>query len=187
MLDTALAQLRFAASLVFGLPFAPWSLDRIINGLRATQHEFGPLVTNEMGLLGKAPFDDETRREMQWRCFRTQAKRGARETAYYGRLFAELGLDPAHLQAKNITCLPLTSKAALRESADAFVCKTANPYLQSMTTGTTGRPTSIYFSAHDLRVIAALTAIGFLVRGEVGAADIVHISTSSRATLGNAS
>ncbi len=34
MLVTAVAQLRLAASLVFGVPFAPWALDRLIDALR---------------------------------------------------------------------------------------------------------------------------------------------------------
>ena len=54
-----------------------------------------------------------------------------------------------------------------------------------MTTGTTGWPTSAYFSANELRVIVALPAIAFLIHREITDEDIVQISTSSRATLGN--
>jgi phenylacetate-coenzyme A ligase PaaK-like adenylate-forming protein len=54
-----------------------------------------------------------------------------------------------------------------------------------MTTGTTGRPTSTYFTSHEIQTTALLAAITFLQRGQIGPEDIVQISTSSRATLGN--
>jgi hypothetical protein len=44
MLGTALAQLRLAASVTFGLPLAAWSLDCLISGALATRHEFGAIA-----------------------------------------------------------------------------------------------------------------------------------------------
>ena len=43
MLETAFAQLRFAASLAFGRPFSLWSLEQIVKSLRATRREFGAI------------------------------------------------------------------------------------------------------------------------------------------------
>jgi phenylacetate-coenzyme A ligase PaaK-like adenylate-forming protein len=64
---------------------------------------------------------------MQLRRFRGQAKRGARETAYYQRLFADLDLDPGRLRADDIARIPLTPKAALRADPTAFVRRGAKP------------------------------------------------------------
>ena len=136
-------------------------------------------------LIGGPPLDEKTRRAVQLRRFRTQASRAARETAYYGRVFAELGLDPARLSEQDVGRLPTTPKSALRDDPDAFVRRTATPYLRSLTTGTTGPPTSVYFSTYELHLMVALSALGFLSSGQLGPEDVVQISTSSRAVLGN--
>ena len=185
MLLTAVAQLRLAASVAFGVPLAPWSLDRLVDALLATRREFGAVAAEETDLLTGAALDDETRRDLQLRRFRQQAGRGARETAYYGRLFAGLGLDPARLTPADVARLPLTPKAALREAPGAFVRRGTAPAFRTATTGTTGRPTSVYFTARELETTAALSAIGLLVHGQLGPEDVVQVSTSARATLGN--
>jgi phenylacetate-CoA ligase len=185
MLETGLAQLRFAASIIFGTRFSLRSLERLVAALRETQHEFGMIGAEGAELLGGPPLDDETRREMQLRRFRTQAVRAAHETAYYQHLFEHLDLDPARLRYEDIPRLPLTSKEAVRADPDAFVCRTARPYLRAMTTGTTGWPTSICFSEYELRVFFALTAISSLLSGDLEPEDMVQISTSARGTLGN--
>ena len=185
MLATAAAQLRLAASLVLGRPIAAWSLDRLIDAAGATRREFGPPDQDAADSLAGPPLDEAMRREMQLRRFRAQASRAARETAYYGPLFARLGLDPARLRHEDIARLPLTPKSALRDDPDAFVRRAANPALCSTTTGTTGRPTSVHFSAYELRTMVALSALAFALGGQIGPDDIVQINTSSRATLGN--
>lgn len=185
MLETALAQLRFAASMVFGIPFASWSLDRLVDAVRDTHHEFGAIRSEGTELLAGPMLDEETRRGVQLRRFRTQAVRASRETAYYRHLFERLGLDPARLRYEDIQRIPLTPKEALRENPDDFVRRTAESSFRTTTTGTTGRPTSVCFSAHEMHTYIALNAIGFLIHGQITPEDIVQISTSSRATLGN--
>jgi phenylacetate-coenzyme A ligase PaaK-like adenylate-forming protein len=185
MLVAALAQLRLAASVAFGVPFAPWSLDRLVDALLATRREFGAVSSEGADLVTGVTLDDTTRRELQLHRFRQQAVRGARETAYYGRRFAGLGLDPGRLTFAEITRLPLTPKAALRDDPGAFVRRGAAAAVRTTTTGTTGRPTSVYFTARELEATAALSAIGLLVHGQLGPEDVVQVSTSARATLGN--
>jgi phenylacetate-CoA ligase len=177
--------LRFAASVVFSIPFSARSLDRIVDGLIATQHEFGAIGSEGAELLDGSPLDDLTRREMQTRRFRAQAVRGARETAYYARLFDTLGLDPARLRYEDILRIPLTPKEALRDDPDAFVRRTAQPCYRTTTTGTTGRPTSVCFSQYELHMFIALGVISHLLHRQIAPDDIVLISTSARATLGN--
>jgi phenylacetate-CoA ligase len=65
------------------------------------------------------------------------------------------------------------------------VSRQGTPFLQATTTGTTGKPTSIYFSARELRVYSALAAIPTFFTHDLQASDIVQISASSRETLGN--
>src|SRR5215216_4192984 len=98
MLETLAAQLRYTASVVFGLPFSARSLDRLVDALVATHREFGAVAPEGAELLGGPALDEETRREIQLRRFRTQAGRAARETPYYGRLFEQLGLNPSRLR-----------------------------------------------------------------------------------------
>ncbi len=185
MLETAFAQLRFAASVVFGLPFSTRSLDRLVDGLLATRREFGMIGAEGAELLAGPALDETTRREMQTRRFRAQAVHGANETAYYGALFERIGLDPARLSYADIARIPITPKEALRDNPDAFVRRSARPCFRTTTTGTTGRPTSICFSQRELHTYVALGSIHHLMHQQVGPEDIVLISTSARATLGN--
>jgi phenylacetate-coenzyme A ligase PaaK-like adenylate-forming protein len=185
VLDAAIAQLRFAASLALGRPFRLGSLDRLVDALRATLDEFGALDPEGAELVTGPTLDETTRLEVQHRRFRAQATRAARETAYYARLFADLGLDPARLRPEDVARVPLTAKAALRDDPDAFVRRSARPYLRGLTTGTTGCPTSVYFSLYELRVAVALAAIAFLTSGQITPDDVVRVSASSRGTLGN--
>src|SRR5262249_6665020 len=140
MLETLAAQLRYTASVVFGLPFSARSLDRLVDALLATHREFGALAPEGAEVLVGPALDEQTRRKMQLRRFHAQAARAARETAYYRRLFEQLGIDPSRLSYEDIQHVPLTPKDALRDHPDAFVCRTAAPVFRTTTTGTTGRP-----------------------------------------------
>src|SRR6185436_5633689 len=108
----------------------------------------------------------------------------AGETSYYARLFVERGLDAARLGHDDLARLPLTPKAALRDDPDAFVRRTARPVLRAMTTGTTGRPTQVAFSARELAVLGGLSALGFLQSGLIAEDDVVHLATGARG-IGN--
>lgn len=185
MLEAAFAQIRFAASLVFGIPFSARSLDRIVEALLDTRREFGAIGAQGAELLAGPALDDETRRDVQLRRFRAQAVRAARETPYYRGLFERLGLDPTRVGHDDIQRIPITSKEALRDDPDAFVCRSAKPVFRTTTTGTTGKPTSVCFGRRELSTYIALEAIHHLTHGTVGPEDIVLLSTSARATLGN--
>jgi phenylacetate-coenzyme A ligase PaaK-like adenylate-forming protein len=171
--------------MALGIPFSPRSLDRIVDALRATREEFGAVADDGGELLRGPELDDAMRRDMQLRRFRQQAKRAAHETAYYGQMFAQLGLDPARLTHADIERLPLTPKEALRDTPDDFVCRNARPVFRTTTTGTTGRPTHVLFSAYEMATYITLGAISHLLVGDITSADVVLISSSSRATLGN--
>src|ERR1041385_5454883 len=97
MIETAFAQLRFAASMLFGWRFSQRSFDKIIDAMLATRREFGSIGAEGAELLSGPTLDEETRRDMQLRRFREQATRAARHTQYYRELFAREGLGPEKL------------------------------------------------------------------------------------------
>ena len=185
MIEAAFSQLRFALSLVTGTRFSTRSLDRLVAALRETKREFGVSALQKDPVLAGPELTDETRQQVQWQRFRTQARRAARETDYYRSLFQQLGIEPERLRQNNLSQLPITPKAAIRDNPDQFVCRNAQPFLCASTTGTTGKPTSVYFSQHELQVYFALTAIAALFSSEITEEDIVQISTTARGPLGN--
>lgn len=185
MLETAFTQLHFAASLLSGRSFSPWSLEQLVKSLRATATEFGTIGAGSGEMVSGPAMDDATCGEMQLKRLRAQAVK-AKETAYYAHLFNELGFDPGRIKSQaDIVRIPITGKNSVREQPDAFVRRSSRPYLRAHTTGTTGSPISIAFSSHELRVYRALQAISHLLSGDITAEDVVLVSTSGRNVLGN--
>jgi hypothetical protein len=90
VLETGLAQLRFAASLLFGASISSWSLDRLVEAALDGQREFGVAANGADGLVGTPPLDEATRHDVQLRGFRTQACRAVQETRYYAGLAASV-------------------------------------------------------------------------------------------------
>jgi phenylacetate-CoA ligase len=173
-------------SVGFARPFSAWSLDRLFEAVKETEREFGTIDAEGVELLSGPTLDDETRREVQLRRFRTQAKRAARQCVYYEDLFERLGLDPARISFEDIARIPPTSKEALQADPGAFVSRDSSPIFCTTTTGTTGKPTSVCFSAYEMQTYIGLASIGLLLSNSIAPSDIVQINTSSRATLGNA-
>lgn len=94
----------------------------------------------------------------------------ASATPHYRAVFAEAGIDPAHLTEASLTRLPLLNKSVLHaaESADMVVEPIAR--LSPVTTsGSTGSPLRVYRSARDQAEVSAvwsraLSAFGHRVR-----------------------
>ena len=184
MLETAFANLRFGTSMMLGRPFHRRSLDRILEAVRATHEELGGIGTDAGDLLGGPTLDEATRKVVQGRRFRAQAIRAAQETAYYRELFERIGVDPKRIRYDDIARLPLTPKEDLREHGEAFVRRGARPAYRSTTTGTTGWPTTVWFSDYENHLIGALSAISFLGQKIIEPDDFVLVSISTRARLG---
>jgi phenylacetate-coenzyme A ligase PaaK-like adenylate-forming protein len=180
MLGTAVAQLRLAASMALGLPLAPWALDWLLRAALATQHEFGASGSDRQPLLSPPRVDEAIQRDVQHRRFRAQAKRAARHTAYYQRLFSELDVDWSRLDDQTIACIPLTPKTALRDDPGAFVCSDARPVLYAGTSGTTGRPIGVAFSERELAGLTALMALGFSLNNQLRVDDVVYLCASGQ-------
>src|SRR5688572_27123353 len=97
MLEVAFAQLRFAASLLFGVRFHQPSLERLVAALKETRREFGE-VSSAAELVGPPELDSHTLRAVQERRFRTQARRAISETDHYAPLAGQLAIDPDRLR-----------------------------------------------------------------------------------------
>lgn len=184
MLDTAVANLRFALSMSLGRPFHERSLERIFRSVRETREEFGDLGVEAAEVLAGPALDEDTRQFLQTRRFAKQAARGVRETRYYAEAWGRLGVEPRRISFADIGTLPRTPKDALRDDPEAFVRRSAEAGARMTTTGTTGWPTSVYFSHRELRTMAALSSLSSLSRGLVGPDDVVQISISTRAAIG---
>src|SRR2546423_122187 len=131
MIETLPAQLRYACSLAFGARLHARSLDRLVTGLLAARDEFGAVGRDAAEALRGPERDDDPRREVQIRRFRKQAKLAA-GTPYYGRLFTELGVEPAKVTWTDVEALPVTTKEELRADPDAFVPASARPAFRAL-------------------------------------------------------
>lgn len=185
MFESIYAQVRFTASLLFGRSFHLPSLNRLLDTLIATRHEFGTVGSETGEFLNGPILDAASLQEIQGQRFRTQLQRAMQETTYYATLSAELGIDAKKLTMADRHQLPLTEKAALRKMPAAFLRRGQTPTFSTLTTGTTGTPTALFFTTQEMATYVALSAISFLLQGAIGTEDIVQVSTSARALLGN--
>ncbi|GAB2941081.1 phenylacetate--CoA ligase family protein [Nonomuraea fastidiosa] len=128
--------------------------------------------------------DPEIRRSMADRRLRQAVKRAAENTAYYRLWFREHGIDPAGVGLDEITQVASTPKSALRGAGPAFVSEQSEPVLLAQTTGTTGIPTIVWFSRYELELAAVLSAISYLIVGDMREHHVGLSCISSRATVG---
>jgi phenylacetate-CoA ligase len=180
MIETVPAQLRYVCTLAFGARLHTRSLDRLVTALLDAREEFGAVGRDAAEALRGPELDETTRREVQIRRFRKQAQLAAR-TPYYGRLFAELGIEPRKATWADLEALPPTPKDALKADPDAFVPRDARPAFRALTTGTTGIPTTVYFSRAEFDATVALGAVSVLLARQIEPGDVVQLSVSSRA------
>jgi phenylacetate-CoA ligase len=180
--ETAFAQVRFSLSMALGLPFHRRSLERLLEAMHATRAEFGGFGTDAGELISGPVLDRDAQRELQARRFGELLRRAREETVHYGRLFEHLDIDPGQISHEDIASLPLTDREALMGEPDAFVRRGTTPALRASTTGTTGRPASVYFSERELASTAALTALTFLHTGRVEPEDLVVVALRTRST-----
>ncbi|HEU5473393.1 MAG TPA: AMP-binding protein [Actinophytocola sp.] len=184
MLDTAWRQLRHGWSVTTTRRIRVADLHALITHVRATVAEFGRLNRDQLlEALGAAP-DPEFRRSLDERRWRAVVRKAYEETTFYRQALDRLGLRPADLTLDRIAELPPTPKAVLRALPEAFVSARADVALQAFTTGTTGIPTSCWFSAYELDLAAGYGALSLMINVGVETRDVLALFTSSRAVLG---
>ena len=184
MLDTAWRQLRYGWAMATGRDIRIADVRGLVSDLLATRAEFGALSDDQVREMLATPLDPETRRAMDRRRWRN-AVRQAYRTPYYRQAIDRLGLAPDQLTLdRALEELAPTPKAALRSRPEAFLSATARPVLQAWTTGTTGIPTSFWFSRYELELATSLSAVSMIVNAGLGPDDVFQICVSSRAVLG---
>lgn len=180
MLDVAILQLRIVTSQVFGKRIDLKALEGLLKQTVETQKEFGSLGNEE---LARSSLDPETAKSVHFNRFKQMAVIAGRETPYYSKLFTDRGINPTTI--KKITDIPTTPKEVLRDFPSLFVRKTINPVFRSTSTGTTGRPTSVFQSNYEVMTHCVEGALGMLLNGRVLPEDILMNCNNSRAYYGN--
>ena len=183
MLDTAWRQLRYGWAVATGREIRVSDVRGLINDLLATRAEFGELGEEQIREMLGSPVDPEIRASMDARRWRKAVQR-AYQTPYYREALDGLGLSPEELTLERAAELPPTPKAALRASPEAFLSPEAKPVLRAWTTGTTGVPTTFWFSRYEVELAKSLAAVSMIMNGGLGPDDVFQICVSSRAVLG---
>jgi phenylacetate-coenzyme A ligase PaaK-like adenylate-forming protein len=184
MLDSAISQLRYGFGMLRGRIRAE-PLTRISRDLVQTLAEFGAPGEDAAQLPGQSRGTTDTGLLLEQRARGLRATaRAAAHTAYYRQLFAERGIRPDELTPENwAELIPVTPKRALRGLPAAFVSDLAEPVLMAMTTGTTGGPTTVWYSAEELELLGALGTISYSLAEGMRPHDVLAYAGSSRASL----
>lgn len=181
MVDASILQLRLTTSQVFGKQLDIKALEGLINIAVETYHEFGDF--GEEGGLEPSQMDSNTQKSINFSRFKKLAEIAGKETTYYRDLFQSLKIDPAKI--KKIEDIPVTPKDYLKNQPDAFVRFSKNPVHRGMSTGTTGRPTSVFHSDYELQAQTLNGALGLIVDKRIVPEDIVMNCNNARAYYGN--
>jgi len=178
---TAIVHMRFARSVLSGAPVHLPSLKHLIQAyaVNSTKPNNGPSAPNTQ--------NPQMMQGLQERRIRQQVRLAARETDYYADLFAQHKLNVQGFIPDRFSELPVTTKEALRDHPEAFLRRGFRPTLATMTTGTTGRGITMLFTNRETQIFSSMAAMGLLQQGLISSADIVQMSTSARALLGNQS
>lgn len=182
MFETGIRQFRMVFSMVMGKPINPQNIERLIQDALKTLEEFGVPGDDAQQML-EGPFaDPNSRRSLQTGALQRTARRLARVSPYYQRLFASQGIAPKDITVDTIHTIPVTRKAALQEQQQDFLAADAHPFLTTRTTGTTGHPAEVWLSKYEVELWPALNALSGLLRNEISPSDCLQINLSSRAT-----
>ncbi|MFJ6574266.1 phenylacetate--CoA ligase family protein [Streptomyces sp. NPDC091292] len=184
MFGTALSQLRYGSAILRNRPIRPRDLERIARDLVATLAEFGEPGADSALLPGQAgAVDPAVRRTVTERSLRATARAAARHTAHYRRVFDERGLDPLTLTPETWDQVPVTSKAALRGLPAAFVSTASTPALMALTTGTSGTPTTVWYSRAEVEISVAMSTVSAVLGMGLRPHHTMAYAGCSRATL----
>ena len=94
-------------------------------------------------------------RSVQEELLRGHLRFCATRSPYYRRMFEEKGLDPEKTTLERLEDIPLTGKTALECDNDAFLAVGREEIVDIVfSSGTTGRPTKIAYTDHDLERLA---------------------------------
>ncbi|MFC5826480.1 phenylacetate--CoA ligase family protein [Nonomuraea insulae] len=178
MFGTAVRQLGYAWSMMSGRRFRLREVNTLVDDMRETLETFGSPGEGADDLI--AGNDPELQEDLTRRRLRRTVAHAAAESPYYRRWFAEHGVDPASITPRTLSSIAPTSKADLRGRPAAFVSDRAKPSVLAHTTGTTGTPTLVWFSAYEIELMASLSALALMMAGNVRSDDVWANASSSR-------
>jgi phenylacetate-CoA ligase len=184
MLDTACRQLRYGLAMATGRTIRVSDVRGLVGDLLATRAEFGSVGQEQLREMLGSPLDPETRRDMDERRWRMAVRNAYERTSYYRTTMDALQLDPKTLTLDRAGELPPTPKESLRSAPKAFVSRDAKPVLQAWTTGTSGIPTSFWFSRYEIELASSMAAVSLVMSAGFGPEDVLQVCVSSRAILG---
>jgi phenylacetate-coenzyme A ligase PaaK-like adenylate-forming protein len=182
VLRTALAQLHHGFSLVFGRRLRVANIERLVADIVATRAEFGGIGDLEefrgtsMSIQDRKPIDDRRLRRI--------ARMAYAETSYYRDLFDRVGMRPDEVNLSTLERLPVTRKETLRDTPEALVNRGVRPWYRAETSGTTGPPSSVWFSRYEAEMLTAMTAVSLLIDNGLGEGDVIQLNLVSRAFFG---
>ncbi len=184
MLTLAQAEMSVTASNTFGIPFNQEALDVILQALIDARDGKGDVKPDGSDIVMDAKLNPASRKDVDLRRLRMVCTKAARQTAYYGKVFNEIGLNPELMGWDDFSKIPLTHKDAVRDRAGEFMCRGEQVDFLTTTHGTTGMPTHIGFSKNEMDAFAKLCAIFNATIGDFLPSDIFVNFASSRALLG---
>ncbi|HLI09351.1 MAG TPA: AMP-binding protein [Ktedonobacteraceae bacterium] len=182
MFETGIRQFRMAMAMVWGKPINPRNVERLVEDGLKTMEEFGAPGDDIQELL-EGPFaDPNVRKEFQQRAIQRTARRLARVSPYYQKLFASQSRDPGKLTLADMPRVPVTVKQSLQKQQQDFVTTDTQPYIATRTTGTTGNPAEVWLSHYEIELWGGMATLSGLLRDEINPRDCMQINISSRAT-----
>jgi phenylacetate-CoA ligase len=183
MIDTGIRQLRMALSMIFGKPFDPGNLQRLVQDAILTQDEFG-ISSEEVQEFLAGPLADPTlRKDVQEQALRRTLRNLLRNSPYYQQFYAALPFAPRDLTLDNLHQIPLTEKSAVVAHQRDFLAHNSRPYLSTRSSGTTGSSLEIWLSCSEVEVWSALGALASLLRSNQDRHSCWQIATALRGTM----
>jgi len=121
----------------------------------------------ELDRHGKLEFSKPAEiRKVQEALLRTHVQYLAGRSPYYRRIFTEQGIDPASVSLGELHRFPLTDKTALGLYNDDFLAVPRSEIVDIvLSSGTTGKPTTMMYTEHDLARLAYNEKISFISCG----------------------
>lgn len=184
MFLSTVSQLRYSFAVLLGRRLPTASLDRIARDMVAALGEFGEPGDDSAPVFDQAAtVDPAVRTRLATRSLRATVRRAAAQTAYYRKVFAELGVDPGAVTPETLGQVPVTRKQALRAGPALFVSERVNPVFMARSTGTTGTPTVVWFSHYEMAALSAINTIAGVIGHGLRRNHVLGWAGSSRATL----
>jgi phenylacetate-coenzyme A ligase PaaK-like adenylate-forming protein len=190
VLSSSIAQVRYAIATARGRPIPDWVLRSLVGASVATAAQRGLSARSTDALLGE--HDPELLRDQTQRRFARQVRYAKTRTRAYRDLpdvftCVRSFSGESGSGLPDFAALPVTTKQDYRADPDGYLASGIAVAATFYSSGTTGMPTPVKFSAAELKAMWALSAIGGAMHGHITPGDRVMIATSARAVLGNSS